>query len=237
MWILGKDLPFFFQTPYHRSIQKVIYLNSTEKLHTHKSGFMDWPGTASCTSLIKVICYKIQHAGMGNSKPTQAQMRCRRRLLLSVYLSQFHFVFLFQLNLCIISLNGLVLVFMLFTFMTVLSPSFYTHSFAYSTYAQAIYMLSLSLLTHIHSLFPIIPVFMSYNFHNFNKIFYFLQYPNCGGLDRNGPHGLICLNVWSLRSGATWEGLGGMALLEEVCHCVTVSLWGGFGGFRSPSQT
>lgn len=29
---------------------------------------------------------------------------------------------------------------------------------------------------------------------------------------------LICLNVWSQDSRTSWEGLGGMAMLEEVCH-------------------
>ena len=33
----------------------------------------------------------------------------------------------------------------------------------------------------------------------------------------NGPHRLVCLNVWSSVDGTVWEGLGGVALLEEAC--------------------
>ena len=44
-----------------------------------------------------------------------------------------------------------------------------------------------------------------------------IQY-SCDGLNENGPHRLIYLNAW-LRVGRTvWEGIGGVALLEEVCH-------------------
>jgi hypothetical protein len=39
----------------------------------------------------------------------------------------------------------------------------------------------------------------------------------CGGLKKNDLHGLIYLNTWSLVSGTVLEGLGGVALLEEVC--------------------
>lgn len=28
----------------------------------------------------------------------------------------------------------------------------------------------------------------------------------------------FCLNAWSPVGGITWEGFGGMVLLEEVCH-------------------
>lgn len=37
-----------------------------------------------------------------------------------------------------------------------------------------------------------------------------------GGL--NGPRGLLCLNIWSPLNKIVWEELGGLALLEEVCH-------------------
>ena len=41
----------------------------------------------------------------------------------------------------------------------------------------------------------------------------------CGGLNRNDPHRLMCLNAWSTGSG-TLRGCGlvkvGVALLEEV---------------------
>ena len=40
----------------------------------------------------------------------------------------------------------------------------------------------------------------------------------CDGLNKNDPHKHIYLIVWSLGSGTTWEGLGGVALLEEMCH-------------------
>lgn len=35
---------------------------------------------------------------------------------------------------------------------------------------------------------------------------------------RNGPYRFIDLYAWSLRSGATKEGLRGVALLDELCH-------------------
>ena len=41
-------------------------------------------------------------------------------------------------------------------------------------------------------------------------------YSKCRDLSENGPH----LNVWSALGGTDCEGLGGVALLEEVC------LWG-----------
>ena len=44
----------------------------------------------------------------------------------------------------------------------------------------------------------------------------------CGGLNRNGLHKLMCLNVWPIGSGTirrcSLVGVG-MTLLEEVCHC------------------
>lgn len=46
---------------------------------------------------------------------------------------------------------------------------------------------------------------------------------SCDGLNRNGPHKLIYLNVWPLGRSATWQGLGrvvffgvGVALLRKV---------------------
>ena len=36
----------------------------------------------------------------------------------------------------------------------------------------------------------------------------------CGGLNENGPCGLISLNAWSPVNGTVWEGLGGTALLK-----------------------
>jgi hypothetical protein len=42
--------------------------------------------------------------------------------------------------------------------------------------------------------------------------------PLCGDLNENGPHTLICLNNWPSVGGIVWEGLGSVALLEEVCH-------------------
>jgi hypothetical protein len=38
------------------------------------------------------------------------------------------------------------------------------------------------------------------------------------GLDENGFQLLMHLNARSLADGTVWEGLGGMALLEEVYH-------------------
>ena len=40
----------------------------------------------------------------------------------------------------------------------------------------------------------------------------------CGGLNENAPHRLICLNTWSLIGGTICERLGGVSLLEQVCH-------------------
>lgn len=44
--------------------------------------------------------------------------------------------------------------------------------------------------------------------------------PICGSLNKNGLHKLIGLNDWSPVSKAFWEGLKGVALLEEMCHLV-----------------
>jgi hypothetical protein len=40
----------------------------------------------------------------------------------------------------------------------------------------------------------------------------------CGGLSEDASLKFICLNAWASVSGTVWEGLGGVALLEEVCH-------------------
>ena len=43
-----------------------------------------------------------------------------------------------------------------------------------------------------------------------------------GGLNRNGPYILMCMNAWPIRSGTIRRyGLVGVGvvLLEEVCHC------------------
>lgn len=39
-----------------------------------------------------------------------------------------------------------------------------------------------------------------------------------GGLSENSPHGLLYLNTCSPVGRAVWEGLGSMALLEEMRH-------------------
>ena len=38
----------------------------------------------------------------------------------------------------------------------------------------------------------------------------------CASLNENSSHMLICLNAWSLLGGTVWEGVGGVALLEEM---------------------
>jgi hypothetical protein len=38
----------------------------------------------------------------------------------------------------------------------------------------------------------------------------------CGGFNKNGPHKLMYLNGWSPVGGTIWEGLGGVASLEEL---------------------
>ena len=40
----------------------------------------------------------------------------------------------------------------------------------------------------------------------------------CGGYNEKVFHWLTELTAWSPAGGTVWEGLGGMALLEEVCH-------------------
>ena len=42
---------------------------------------------------------------------------------------------------------------------------------------------------------------------------------SCGSLNKFGPQRLMCLNAWAMRVAL----LGGVALLEEVCHCGVVS--------------
>ena len=49
-----------------------------------------------------------------------------------------------------------------------------------------------------------------------NVCIFFLIY--CGDLSENGPHRLVRLNAWSLVGGTVWKGLGGVALLEDLCH-------------------
>jgi hypothetical protein len=43
-----------------------------------------------------------------------------------------------------------------------------------------------------------------------------ITYP--GGLNVNGPHSFMSLNVWSQISGTLGEGLGGVALLKQVSN-------------------
>ena len=39
-------------------------------------------------------------------------------------------------------------------------------------------------------------------------------------MSENVPFGLIDLKAWSPVGGTAWEGLGGIAVLEDVCHWV-----------------
>lgn len=51
-----------------------------------------------------------------------------------------------------------------------------------------------------------------------------------GGLNKNGLHRFIFLNIWSPVGGTVQEGMEGVTLLDEVCH------WGGFySPFPCPS--
>ena len=52
----------------------------------------------------------------------------------------------------------------------------------------------------------------------------------CGGLNENCPQRLMYLNTWSPVGGNIWEGLGGVVLLEEVCH------WGWDLRFKKPTS-
>ena len=47
------------------------------------------------------------------------------------------------------------------------------------------------------------------------SILIFIYYDD---LNENGPDRLIDLNTWSPVGRALWEALGGVSLLEEVCH-------------------
>jgi hypothetical protein len=38
-----------------------------------------------------------------------------------------------------------------------------------------------------------------------------------GGLNENGPYSFMCLHLW-FPAGDLLEGLGSVALLEDVCH-------------------
>ena len=40
----------------------------------------------------------------------------------------------------------------------------------------------------------------------------------CDSLNENGPQRLLSLNTWPPVGGTVWEGLGHVALLEEVCQ-------------------
>ena len=44
----------------------------------------------------------------------------------------------------------------------------------------------------------------------------------CGGLSKNDPHRLMCLNIWPI-GNSTIRKCGlvrvGVALLEEICYC------------------
>lgn len=45
-----------------------------------------------------------------------------------------------------------------------------------------------------------------------------LSSPICGGWNGNGPHRLLYLNALPPVAGTVWEPLGGVGLLEEMCH-------------------
>lgn len=40
----------------------------------------------------------------------------------------------------------------------------------------------------------------------------------CHHLNKNDPHVFLCMNTWSPVGMSSGEGLGGLALLEELCH-------------------
>ena len=46
----------------------------------------------------------------------------------------------------------------------------------------------------------------------------FYKYIMYGGVNENDPHNLMYLSAWVPISGTVWEGLGGVALWEELCH-------------------
>lgn len=40
----------------------------------------------------------------------------------------------------------------------------------------------------------------------------------CGSLNKNDTHRPIYLTIWPLIAGTVWKGLGGLAMVEEVCQ-------------------
>lgn len=44
------------------------------------------------------------------------------------------------------------------------------------------------------------------------------NHPHCSDWNENGPHRLICLNLWRLYDRTVWEWWRGVVLLEEVCQ-------------------
>lgn len=88
-----------------------------------------------------------------------------------------------------------------------------------STYERKYICLSSSVLIH----FPNVILFFLDNFTVY--IYHSLSFnEHCVGLNENGPHRLIYLNIWF---SVGWKELGGLALLEVG--------WGGVGllGFKS----
>lgn len=53
---------------------------------------------------------------------------------------------------------------------------------------------------------------------------------HCAGFNEKDPPRLMYLNAWFLVSGNAWEGLGGVALLKEVC------VWGQTVRFQKLTQ-
>lgn len=41
----------------------------------------------------------------------------------------------------------------------------------------------------------------------------------CGSLNESSSHRVFCLSTQSLVGRIVWEGLKGVSLLEQVCHC------------------
>jgi hypothetical protein len=64
----------------------------------------------------------------------------------------------------------------------------------------------------------ILALFFSVFSRFYNHHHYLILERFCGGVNKNVSYQLTYLNAWCSVGGSVWEGLGGMTLLEEVCH-------------------
>lgn len=174
---------------------------------------------------------------MGESKPPNHRWNADRSCYLVCFLIYFTFISLclFHLNPYILSLTELTLVFALFgqafcSLCRLLHPLFCALCTLLPMHNPCAFPVTAN--SFLLSFFPMPPsfYFLAMIFHNFNKIFYLLQYPNYGGLNRNAPLRLEYLRAWTLGSVCNLRGIKRCVL---VGGCVTKR---GIWSFRSPNQ-